>query len=236
MFTPNGDLYKLPQGASLLDFAFNIHTKVGSQCVGGRVNGKNRKLNYRLTSGDTVEIFTSSQQEPSHDWLNIVVTSKARNKIRALLKEAEAKSADIGKEMLLRRLKNHKIEFDEATMSRTLTRMGHKNSIEFFSALGHGDIDITSVIDAYTGSGEKPQEAERVSASEFTLQNFSAPDSATAAAEGKDGSGQDVLVIGEGIKVHRSQCKNAIELMHRYPYRIVNTQSVSYTHLRAHET
>ena len=253
VFTPKGDLYKLPQGASLLDFAFNIHTKVGSQCVGGRVNGKNRKLNYRLTSGDTVEIFTSSQQEPSHDWLNIVVTSKARNKIRALLKEAEAKSADIGKEMLLRRLKNHKIEFDEATMSRTLTRMGHKNSIEFFSALGHGDIDITSVIDAYTGSGEKPQEAERVSASEFTLQNFSAPDSATAAAEGKDGSGQDVLVIGEGIKgmsyrmarccnpiygdevfgfvsaegvikIHRSDCPNAAHIRERYPYRLVPTR------------
>ncbi len=253
VFTPKGDLYKLPQGASLLDFAFNIHTKVGSQCVGGRVNGKNRKLNYRLTSGDTVEIFTSSQQEPSHDWLNIVVTSKARNKIRALLKEAEAKSADIGKEMLLRRLKNRKIEFDEATMSRTLTRMGHKNSIEFFSALGHGDIDITSVIDAYTGSGEKPQEAERVSASEFTLQNFSAPDSATAAAEGKDGSGQDVLVIGEGIKgmsyrmarccnpiygdevfgfvsaegvikIHRSDCPNAAHIRERYPYRLVPTR------------
>ena len=253
VFTPKGDLYKLPQGASLLDFAFNIHTKVGSQCVGGRVNGKNRKLNYRLTSGDTVEIFTSSQQEPSHDWLNIVVTSKARNKIRALLKEAEAKSADIGKEMLLRRLKNRKIEFDEATMSRTLTRMGHKNSIEFFSALGRGDIDITSVIDAYTGSGEKPQEAERVSASEFTLQNFSAPDSATAAAEGKDGSGQDVLVIGEGIKgmsyrmarccnpiygdevfgfvsaegvikIHRSDCPNAAHIRERYPYRLVPTR------------
>ncbi len=253
VFTPKGDLYKLPQGASLLDFAFNIHTKVGSQCVGGRVNGKNRKLNYRLTSGDTVEIFTSSQQEPSHDWLNIVVTSKARNKIRALLKEAEAKSADIGKEMLLRRLKNRKIEFDEATMSRTLTRMGHKNSIEFFSALGRGDIDITSVIDAYTGTGEKPQEAERVSASEFTLQNFSAPDSATAAAEGKDGSGQDVLVIGEGIKgmsyrmarccnpiygdevfgfvsaegvikIHRSDCPNAAHIRERYPYRLVPTR------------
>ena len=253
VFTPKGDLYKLPQGASRLDFAFNIHTKVGSQCVGGRVNGKNRKLNYRLTSGDTVEIFTSSQQEPSHDWLNIVVTSKARNKIRALLKEAEAKSADIGKEMLLRRLKNRKIEFDEATMSRTLTRMGHKNSIEFFSALGRGDIDITSVIDAYTGSGEKPQEAERVSASEFTLQNFSAPDSATAAAEGKDGSGQDVLVIGEGIKgmsyrmarccnpiygdevfgfvsaegvikIHRSDCPNAAHIRERYPYRLVPTR------------
>ena len=110
VFTPKGDLYKLPQGATLLDFAFHIHTKVGTQCVGGRVNGRNRKLNYRLTSGDTVEILTSAQQEPSRDWLSIVVTSKARNKIRAVLKENENSSADVGKELLQRRFKNRKLD------------------------------------------------------------------------------------------------------------------------------
>lgn len=254
VFTPKGDLYKLPQGASLLDFAFNIHTRVGSQCVGGRVNGKNRKLNYKLNSGDTVEIFTSPQQEPSRDWLNIVVTSKARNKIRAMLKEAESKSADIGKELLQRRLKNRKIDFDEATMSRTLTRMGHKNSIEFFSALGRGDIDINAVIEAYTASGEKAQDnpADRVSASEFTLQT--APTEGTSpGSEGGDEKGADVLVIGEGIKgmsyrmarccnpiygdevfgfvsaegvikIHRTDCPNAAHIRERYPYRLVPTR------------
>lgn len=254
VFTPKGDLYKLPQGASLLDFAFNIHTKIGAQCVGGRVNGKNRKLNYRLNSGDTVEIFTSPQQEPSRDWLNIVVTSKARNKIRAMIKEAESKSADIGKELLLRRLKNRKIEFDEATMSRTLTRLGHKNSIEFFSALGRGDIDINDVIEAYTTSAEKEREtAERVSASEFTLQSQSPQEGTGADSAAKEQSGNDVLVIGEGIKgmsykmarccnpiygdevfgfvsaegvikIHRSDCPNASHIRERYPYRLVPTR------------
>ncbi len=255
VFTPKGDLYKLPQGASLLDFAFNIHTKVGAQCVGGRVNGKNRKLNYKLASGDTVEIFTSSQQEPNRDWLNIVVTSKARNKIRAMLKEAESKNADIGKELLQRRLKNRKIDFDEATMSRTLTRMGHKNSIEFFSALGKGDIDINSAIEAYVASAEAMNQGndgqERVSASEFTLQTPSAGEGQNDG--NKDSSGEDVLVIGEGIKgmsyrmarccnpiygdevfgfvsaegvikIHRADCPNAAHMRERYPYRVVPTR------------
>ncbi len=109
VFTPRGDLYKLPQGATLLDFAFNIHTRLGTQCVGGRVNGKNHKLNYRLCSGDTVEIFTSSTQEPNPDWLSMVVTSKARNKIRAVLKENENRQAETGRELLQRRFKNRKI-------------------------------------------------------------------------------------------------------------------------------
>ncbi|MDE6310382.1 MAG: RelA/SpoT family protein [Muribaculaceae bacterium] len=255
VFTPKGDLYKLPQGASLLDFAFNIHTKVGAQCVGGRVNGKNRKLNYKLASGDTVEIFTSSQQEPNRDWLNIVVTSKARNKIRAMLKEAESKNADIGKELMQRRLKNRKIDFDEATMSRTLTRMGHKNSIEFFSALGKGDIDINSAIDAYMASAEAMSPSndgqERVSASEFTLQT--APTGENQSDGSKDSGGEDVLVIGEGIKgmsyrmarccnpiygdevfgfvsaegvikIHRADCPNAAHMRERYPYRVVPTR------------
>lgn len=123
VFTPRGDLYKLPQGATLLDFAFNIHTRIGVQCVGGKVNGRNRKLNYKLESGDTVEILTSPQQEPSRDWLNIVVTTKARNKIRAVLKENANKSAEIGKELLQRRFKNRKLDYDEALISKTVTRM-----------------------------------------------------------------------------------------------------------------
>lgn len=253
VFTPKGDLYKLPQGASLLDFAFHIHTRVGSQCVGGRVNGRNRKLNYRLNSGDTVEIFTSPQQEPGRDWLNIVVTSKARNKIRAMLKEAEAKSADIGKELLQRRLKNRKIDFDEATLSKTLGRLGHKNSIEFFSALGRGEIDINEVISAYSATGEKQREVERVSASTFQLHDSTPAEGTASGDAGSEKSSGDVLVIGEGIKgmsykmarccnpiygdkvfgfvsaegvikIHRDDCPNAAHIRERYPYRIVPTR------------
>ena len=120
VFTPKGDLYRLPAGATLLDFAFNIHSKLGCMCVGGMVNGKNEKLTYRLRSGDTVEVLTSASQQPKQDWLNFVVTSKARTKIRQTLKERENRSAELGREMLQRRFKNRKINLDEATLSRLI--------------------------------------------------------------------------------------------------------------------
>ncbi len=246
VFTPKGDLYKLPQGATLLDFAFNIHTNVGTHCVGGRVNGRNRKLNYRLASGDTVEIFTSQQQEPSIDWLGIVETSKARNKIRAVLKEAENKTAETGKELLQRRFKNRKIEFDEATLSKAITRMGHKNTIAFFAALGAEEIDINDVIEAYLSVSDRAlpeQNPERVSASEYTMQP----------AEEDTAADDDVVVIGDNIKgvnyrlakccnpiygdkvfgfissegvikIHRDDCPNASHLKDKYTYRLIKTR------------
>ncbi len=249
VFTPKGDLYKLPQGATLLDFAFHIHTKVGTQCVGGRVNGRNRKLNYRLTSGDTVEILTSAQQEPSRDWLSIVVTSKARNKIRAVLKENENSSADVGKELLQRRFKNRKLEYDEANISRTITRMGYKDAIAFFSALGSDEIEINDVIGTYLeclAKANNAEAAERISASTYMMQ----PSEEEAAA---DAGAADVVVIGDNIKginyklakccnpiygddvfgfissegvikIHRSDCPNAAHIKARYPYRLIRTR------------
>ena len=249
VFTPKGDLYKLPQGATLLDFAFHIHTTVGTQCVGGRVNGRNRKLNYRLTSGDTVEILTSAQQEPSRDWLSIVVTSKARNKIRAVLKENENSSADVGKELLQRRFKNRKLEYDEANISRTITRMGYKDAIAFFSALGSDEIEINDVIDTYLeclAKANNAEAAERISASTYMMQ----PSEEEAAA---DAGAADVVVIGDNIKginyklakccnpiygddvfgfissegvikIHRSDCPNAAHIKARYPYRLIRTR------------
>jgi len=249
VFTPKGDLYKLPRGATLLDFAFHIHTKVGTQCVGGRVNGRNRKLNYRLTSGDTVEILTSAQQEPSRDWLSIVVTSKARNKIRAVLKENENSSADVGKELLQRRFKNRKLEYDEANISRTITRMGYKDAIAFFSALGSDEIEINDVIDTYLeclAKANNAEAAERISASTYMMQ----PSEEEAAA---DAGAADVVVIGDNIKginyklakccnpiygddvfgfissegvikIHRSDCPNAAHIKARYPYRLIRTR------------
>ena len=250
VFTPKGDLYKLPQGATLLDFAFNIHTKVGTQCVGGRVNGRNRKLNYRLASGEPVEILTSPQQEPSRDWLSIVVTSKARNKIRAVLKENENKSAEIGKELLQRRFKNRKMEYDEANMSRTVAKMGYKDAIAFFSALGSGELEVNDVVDNYLECLARVVKAEeggeRVSASTYTLQ----PTEEEAAA---DAGSSDVVVIGDNIKgvsyklarccnpiygddvfgfvssegvikIHRSDCPNASHIRTKYPYRLIRTR------------
>lgn len=250
VFTPKGDLYKLPQGATVLDFAFHIHSRVGTQCVGGKVNGRNRKLNHRLASGDTVEILTSLRQEPSRDWLSIVVTSKAKSKIRAVLKENENRTAELGKELLQRRFANRKIELDEATMSRTIAKMGYRDAIAFNSAVGAEEIDVNDVVECYLACLEKQQKAdeggERVSASTYVLPP------ATEEAVTTDKS-TDVVVIGDDIKginyrlakccnpiygdpvfgfisaegvikIHREDCPNAAHIRQRYGYRIIRTR------------
>lgn len=246
VFTPKGDLYKLPSGASLLDFAFNIHTNLGCQCTGGRVNGKNRKLNYKLQSGDTVEIFTSSQQVPKRDWLNFVVTSKARNKIRVVLKDRESHVAELGKELLQRRLKNRKLEVDEGRMSKVAKKMGYKTLTDFNMAIGSETLDVNDVIEALSNFDKKNvEEGEKVSASEFVLQQTDADD--------KNDSNSDVLVIGNNIKglnyrlakccnpifgddvfgfvssegvvkIHRTDCPNAANIRDKYPYRLIRTR------------
>lgn len=246
VFTPKGDLYKLPSGASLLDFAFNIHTNLGCQCTGGRVNGKNRKLNYKLQSGDTVEIFTSSQQVPKRDWLNFVVTSKARNKIRVVLKDRESHVAELGKELLQRRLKNRKLEVDEGRMSKVAKKMGYKTLTDFNMAIGSETLDVNDVIEALSNIDKKNvEEGEKVSASEFVLQQTDADD--------KNDSSSDVLVIGNNIKglnyrlakccnpifgddvfgfvssegvvkIHRTDCPNAANIRDKYPYRLIRTR------------
>lgn len=250
VFTPKGDLYKLPQGATLLDFAFHIHTKLGCQTVGGKVNGKNRKLNYRLASGDTVEILTSPVQQPGRDWLSIVVTSKARNKIRAVLKENENRAAEIGKELLQRRFKNRKIEMEEALVSKTVTRMGYRDTIAFFSMVGSGEIEVNDVVEAYleclAARIKADEGGERVSASEYTLQT-------TPEEEAAADAGGDILVIGDNIKgvnyrlakccnpiygddvfgfissegvikIHRTDCPNAAHMHRKYAYRLIRTR------------
>lgn len=249
VFTPRGDLFRLPAGATLLDFAFHVHTNVGSQCTGGRVNGKNEKLTYRLRSGDTVEIQTSANQTPKPDWINIVVTSKARTKIRQTLKERQNRSAELGREMLMRRLKNRKIDFDEAAVSRLVKKMGYKNMTDFFNEIAEERLDVNEVIDRYAGAESQSHEghAEKVSAEEFNLQAIHVDEAETS------GSPDDVLVIGndikginykfakccnpiygddvfgfisaEGvIKIHRADCPNAANIRLRYPYRVIHTR------------
>ena len=126
VFTPKGDLYKLPKGATVLDFAFMIHTKLGCSCTGGKVNGKNVPIRQELKSGDQVEIMSSASQTPKQGWLKIVVTSKARTKIKQALKETEARQSAFAKEELERKLKNRKIDFDESVMMKVIKRMGYK--------------------------------------------------------------------------------------------------------------
>lgn len=243
-FTPKGDLYRLPLGATLLDFAFSIHTNVGSQCTGGRVNGKNQKINYKLQSGDTVEIFTSNQQVPKQDWLNYVVTSKARNKIRVALKEQESRVAELGKELLQRRFKNRKIEIDEALISKVIKKLGAKTVTEFYTRIAEEQLDVNEVVETYLALTRQTEETEKISASEYTMQPV---------AEDDTHRQDDILVIGNNIKginyklakccnpiygddvfgfissegvikIHRSDCPNAANIRDKYPYRIIRTE------------
>ena len=245
VFTPKGDLIRLPQGATILDFAFHIHSRVGSTCMGGKVDGKNQKINYRLRSGDTVEVITSTTQTPRLDWLNIAVTSRARNKIKNAINERRARQALLARETLQRRFKNRKIEPDDATLARVIKKMGYKTTTEFYAAIQEDIIDVNDVVEQYESLLTKQNEAAtRGTAEEFVLQQPVARD---------DRGNDDILTIGEGvkgvnyklaqccnpifgdriegfiasdgaIKIHRCDCKNLHHLKQRYPYRIIRTR------------
>lgn len=247
VFTPRGDLYKLPLGATLLDFAFNIHTNLGAHCTGGKVNGKNQKLNYKLVSGDTVEIISSASQQPKADWLNFVVTTKARNKIRVALKEIESRAGDLGRELFQRRCKNRKVEIDEGSISRLVKRFGYKTITEFYSAIQQERLDVNDVIETHLEMERKSkEETVRVSAETYVMQPH-------AESVSEQGNQTDVVIIGEGIKginyklakccnpiygddvfgfisaegvikIHRTDCPNAANIRQRYPYRIITTR------------
>ncbi len=252
VFTPKGDLHRLPKGATVLDFAFSIHTKLGCTCTGGRVNGKNRKINHKLQSGDTVEINTSSQQTPGRDWLQFVVTGKARTKIRQVLNEAQARRAALGRETLNRRAKNRKLELDEPTLMRFIKKLGFKTVTDFFAAIDLEELDANRVLEQYVefATPEEPVADEsRRSAEDFVLQQPADGDSAADSP-----SNDDVLVIGSSqlkgmayklarccnpiygddvfgfissdgmVKIHRSDCPNADNIRARYPYRIIHTR------------
>ena len=245
VFTPKGDLIRLPQGATILDFAFHIHSRVGSTCMGGKVDGKNQKINYRLKSGDTVEVITSATQSPRLDWLKIAVTSKARNKIKNAINERRAHQAQLARETLQRRFKNRKIEPDDATLARVIKKMGYKTTIEFYAAIQEDVIDVNDVVEQYEALTTKQSETtSRGTADEFVLQQ---PTANVARAS------DDILTIGDdvkgvnyklahccnpiygdriegfiasdgAIKIHRVDCKNLKHLKGRYPYRIIRTR------------
>lgn len=245
VFTPKGDLFRLPLGATLLDFAFAIHSKVGCSCTGGKVNGKHQRLSYRLRSGDTVEVLTSSSQEPKQDWLNIVKTSKARNKIKQTLNEMVNRSVEIAKETLLRRFKNRKVEMEESVLMKVIKKLGFKTVTDFYRDIADGKLDPNSIIEQYQNLIQPQGEAEKISAGEFVLSTQD--DTAT------EGEAGDVLIIGEDVKglnyrlarccnpiygdhvfgfvgsdgvvkIHRDDCPNARHLKDKYPYRVISTR------------
>lgn len=248
VFTPKGDLFKLPQGATVLDFAFSIHTNLGCKCIGAKVNGKNVQLRYILNSGDQVEIMTSNTQAPKQDWLNFVITSKARTKIRQALKEMAARQTQFAKETLERKFKNRKIEYDESILMRLIRKLGFKTVTDFYKSIADESSDINNIIDKYLEMQKKETEQREEiiyrSAEGYNIQQN---------ADAKDYFKDDVLVIDRnlkgidfnlakccnpiygddvfgfvtisgGIKIHRCDCPNAPEMKARFPYRIVKAR------------
>lgn len=242
-FTPGGDLLRLPPGSTLLDFAFAIHTAVGCRCSGGNVNGRYEKISYKLKSGDTVKILTSSTQVPKADWLQLVQTSKARNKIRQSLDETRRLRADLGRELLERRMRNRKLSVDEAELAKLISRQGYKYATDFLVDVAEGVVDLPKFLDLLKPEPEtEPEERQpQESADTFRLQR-----------NGSDiEQNGECLVIGSGtvkgmrhelarccspqpgdavfgfissegiIKVHRDDCPNAYHIRARYPYRII---------------
>ena len=246
VFTPTGELIKLPKGATVLDFAFSIHTKLGSKCMSAKVNEKNVPIKYVLQNGDTVNIVTSPTQSPKRDWLSFVTTSKARTKIKQALREEAAKTADFSKEMLQRRFKNRKIDVDEGTLMRLIKKKGYKTVTDFYLDISDERLDLNNVIDEYLDLERKEKE----------IYEHSGPKSAenyiTTTEVEEISNRQDVLVIDknltgieyklakccnpiygdevfgfvstQGIKIHRMTCPNAQEMFSRFGYRIIKAR------------
>lgn len=248
VFTPKGELLKFPKGANILDFAYRIHSGIGNKCVGGKINGKNVSFRAELKSGDEVEVVTQSNQTPKQEWINIVKTPRAKAKIKLALKDTIAKDTVYAKELLERRLKNRKIEFEESTMMHLIKRMGFKVATDFYKQIADEKLDVNEVIEKYVEVRDYDQNlnAPQItrSATEFSYDN---PDEEIAR------NNDDVLVIDRnlkgvdyslakccqpiygdpvfgfvtvsgGIKIHRTSCPNAPELRKRFGYRIVKAR------------
>lgn len=248
VFTPKGDLMKFPKGATVLDFAYRIHSNIGNHCVGAKIGGKVVTFRYVLKNGDQVEVMTSTTQKPKHEWLNIVKTSRAKAKIRMALKDQTVKDGAYAKEMFERRLKNRKIEFEESAVSHLIKKLGFKEANDFYRKIADGTLDVNQVIDKYQELQQHDanislQQQSR-SAEGFSYEN---PNEEIARSsddvlvidrnlKGLDYSlskccnpiyGDDVfgfVTVSGGIKIHRKDCPNAPELRKRFGYRIVKAK------------
>lgn len=249
IFSPKGDLFKLPKGATILDFAFMVHTNIGRQCIGGKVNDRVVPIRQVLNSGDQVSIITSPTQKPKKDWLKIVTTSRAKSKIKQILKEEEHKYSQLGRENLERKFKNRKIEINEGIISRLIQASGYKNEKVFYQELAEEKISLNDFFEKYIQQIKKDNEpAEETTikkAEEFTIQkqNFNK----------KSSPNKDILVIDRnmkdidyklakccnpiygddvfafvnasgGIKIHRTDCPNAPSMLEKFGYRILQAQ------------
>jgi GTP pyrophosphokinase len=243
IFTPEGDLKQLPIGSTVLDFAYEVHTRVGETCNGARVNGHMVPIRHVLTNGDKVEIITSKKQSPRADWLNVVVTEKAKNKIRRYLKEEELKESELGKGMLQRRLKNWKLPFSETVVDMLVKEFKLENSLQLYHQISTEKIDIADVkrflMARFGENAEKMEKAvpETIGASKKEQ---------TVEVEESLSIGEDIdnvtyklakccnpipgdrvfgFVTSDGtISIHRTNCPNAKSMQQRYGYRIINVK------------
>ncbi len=250
VFTPKGDLYKFPKGATVLDFAYHIHSKIGNSCTGARINNKVVALRQVLQSGDQVEIMTSSTQKPRQEWLNIVKTSRAKSKVRLALKETQVKEGLFAKETLERKFKNRKVEMEESTMQHLIKKLGFKEVSDFYRQIADGTLDVNQVIDKYLEiqQGEQPVTGNNVaqSAADFVLDDSklspltsTLSDDVLVIDQGMKGVDYQLarccqpiygdkvfgfVTVSGGIKIHREDCPNAPELKKRFGYRVVKAR------------
>ena len=243
VFTPSGELKQLPKGATLLDFAFMIHSGLGSKCIGGKVNGKNVPIRYQLHSGDQVEIMTASNQSVHKEWLEIVQTTKARTHIKRILKEQESANVELGKELFKRRLKNWKLEYDERVAAKLAKKIGCATIQIFYQRLAEDSIDFSKIKDLYVecSTDAKPDEVRSADGFEHISSSAADPDK------------EDVLVIDDHlqgilytlskccnpiygddifgfvsvrgtIKIHKKDCPNAPQMLSRFGYRFIKAR------------
>ncbi len=249
VFTPKGDLLKFPKGATILDFAYHIHSNIGNTCVGGRINGKAVTFRQELHSGDTIEVLTQSNQKPKRDWLNIVKSSKAKAKIRLALKETQAKEGKMAKELLERRFKNRKIDIEEGIMAHVIKKMGYKENSDFYKDIANEKLDPNTVIDKYVEVRDHDLKLYNDKKTIESAENFEYESPNEEITNQND----DVLVIDRnlkgidyklaqccrpiygdkvfgfvtvngGITIHRENCPNAPELKKRFGYRVVKAK------------
>jgi len=244
IFTPKGALLQLPLGATALDFAFEIHTDIGARCIGAKVNHKLVPLSYKLQNGDQVEIITSSKQTPKEDWLNIVMTAKAKSKIKSSLKEEKRKVAEEGKELLERKLKSLKITYNTDNLNKLSYFFKLQSTQDLFIDVATGKIELKDLREYLASekeienrSSEKVNDNDRIDA---LLKKVKGPESDvlligedlqkidyTLAACCNPIPGDDVfgfVTVNEGIKIHRTNCPNAAQLMANYGYRVVKAK------------
>ena len=252
VFTPKGDLLKFPKGATILDFAYYIHSGVGNKCVGGKINGRNVPIREPLRSGDTVEILTQNNQTPKRDWLNIVKTSRGKAKVRQALKETQVKDGLFAKEILERRFKNRKVDVEESVMSHLIKRMGFKETSDFYRQLVDNKIDANDVVDQYIAERDRELN-QKMAGVVRSAEEFSFDQQSGQSVSYNNIGNDDELVIDQnlkgvdyslaqcchpifgdpifgfvtvsgGIKIHCQNCPNAPELRKRFGYRIVKAR------------